>query len=301
MLGSADCAPWGAVVTLVYRYYDQAELERQLNARATVPDIMPILARYASESARMRDRLPCRLGVSYGPSEPERLDIFPAATAAPSPIFVFLHGGYWRLLDSSDSCFMADCLTRAGACVVAVNYALAPHVTLAEIVRQCRAAVAWVYRHAGEFGGDPARIHVSGSSAGGHLGAMMLAPGWEADFGVPDDLVAGATLLSGLYDLEPVRLGHPNEWLKLGTADVAALSPLLHLPERAVPLIVSYAPNETDEFKRQSEVYMAATMARGCPVHFVPMAGTNHYDIVFGLAEPTSPLARMVIEVMGLA
>jgi arylformamidase len=288
-------------VTFVYRYYDQAELERQLNARATVPDIMPILARYASESARMRDRLPCRLAVPYGASEPERLDIFPAATAAPSPIFVFLHGGYWRLLDSSDSCFMAECLTRAGACVVAVNYALAPHVTLAEIVRQCRAAVAWVHKQAGEFGGDPARIHVSGSSAGGHLAAMMLARGWEADFGVPDDLVAGATLLSGLYDLEPVRLGHPNEWLKLGAADVAALSPLSHLPERAVPIIVSYAPSETDEFKRQSEAYMAATLARGCPVHFVPMAGTNHYDIVFGLAEPASPLARMVIEVLGLA
>ena len=288
-------------MSFVYRYYDQAELDHQLNARATVPDIMPILARYASESARMRERLPCRLAVPYGPSEPERLDIFPATAGGPSPIFVFLHGGYWRLLDSSDSCFMAECLTRAGACVVAVNYALAPHVTLSEIVRQCRAAVAWVHKHAGEFGGDPAQIHVSGSSAGGHLAAMMLARGWEADFGVPDDLVAGATLLSGLYDLEPVRLGHPNEWLKLGAADVAELSPLLHLPERAVPIIVSYAPNETDEFKRQSETYMAATMARGCPVHFVPMAGTNHYDIVFGLAERASPLARMVIEVMGLA
>jgi arylformamidase len=287
-------------VTLVYRYYDQAELERQLNARATVPDIMPILARYASESARMRAALPCRLAVPYGPSEPERLDIFPAATRGPSPIFVFLHGGYWRLLDSADSSFMAECLTRAGACVVAVNYALAPHVTLAEIVRQCRAAVAWVHEHAGEFGGDPARIHVSGSSAGGHLAAMMLARGWESDFGVPNNFIAGATLLSGLYDLAPVRLGHPNEWLKLGAADVAALSPLSHLPERAVPIIFSYAPSETDEFKRQSEVYMAAAMARGCGVHFVPMPGTNHYDIVFGLAEPESPLAQKVIEVMGL-
>jgi arylformamidase len=288
-------------MTFVYRYYDQAELERQLNARATVPDIAPILARYASESARMRAGLACRLGISYGASEPERLDIFPAATREPGPIFVFLHGGYWRLLDSADSCFMAECLTRAGACVVAVNYALAPYVTLAEIVRQCRAAVAWPHPHAREFGGDPTQIHVGGSSAGAHLAAMMLTPGWEADFGVPDNLVAGATLLSGLYDLEPVRLGHPNEWLKLGAADVAVLSPLLHLPERAVPLVVSYAPSETDEFKRQSEAYMAAVMARGCPVRFVPMPATSHYDIVFGLAERESPLAHAVIETMGLA
>jgi len=288
-------------MTYVYRYYDQSELERQLNARATVPDITPILMRYASESARMRSGLPSRLGVSYGSSEPERLDIFPAVTSGPAPIFVFLHGGFWRLLDSADSCFMAECLTKAGACVVAVNYALAPHVTLAEIVRQCRAAVAWLYVHAREFGGDPMRIHVGGSSAGAHLAAMMLASGWQAALGVPDNLVAGGTLLSGIFDLEPVRLGHPNEWLKLSAGDITALSPLLHLPERAVPLVVSYAPTETDEFKRQSEVYMAAVMAGGSAVRFVPMPGTNHFDIVFGLADPQNPLAKATIEAMGLA
>jgi len=287
-------------MTLVYRYYDRSELERQLNARATVPDITPILARYTAESARVRACLPCRLAVSYGASEPERLDIFPAVSNGPSPIFVFVHGGYWRLLDSADSCFMAEHLTQAGACVVAVNYALAPVVTLTEITRQCRAAVAWLHAHAHEFGGDPARIHVCGSSAGGHLAAMMLVPGWEADFGVPNNLVAGATLLSGLYDLEPVRLGHPNEWLKLSTSDVAANSPLLHMPERAVPLVVSYAPSETDEFKRQSEAYMGAAAARGCPVRFVTMPGTNDYDIVFGLAHRESPLAKAVLETMGL-
>src|SRR5262249_39729475 len=123
----------GLIMTLVYRYYDQAELERQLNARATVPDITPILAQYATESARMR--LPCRLAVPYGASEPERLDIFPAPTSGPSPIFVFIHGGYWRLLDSADSCFMAEHFTQAGICVVAINYALAPSATLVEITR----------------------------------------------------------------------------------------------------------------------------------------------------------------------
>jgi arylformamidase len=287
-------------MTLVYRYYDQAELERQLNARATVPDITPILARYASESERARSRLPCRLAIPYGVSEPERLDVFPATIGDLSPIFIFIHGGYWRLLDSADSCFMAKHLTQVGACVVAVNYALAPSVTLAEITRQCRAAVAWVHAHGREFGGDPARIHVCGSSAGSHLAAMMLVPGWEADFGVPSNLVAGATLLSGLYDLEPVRLGHPNEWLNLSETDVAELSPLLHMPERAVPLVVSYAPSETDEFKRQSETYMGAAMAGGCSARFVAMPGTSHFDLPFGLANGKNPLANAVLETMGL-
>src|SRR5262249_46882492 len=114
------------VMTFVYRYYDQAELERQLNARATVPDITPILARYASESARIRARLPCRLSVSYGASEPERLDIFPVATRGPAPIFVFLHGGYWRLLDSADSCFLGGWFTQAAAGGVAGEFGVAP-------------------------------------------------------------------------------------------------------------------------------------------------------------------------------
>jgi len=116
----------------------------------------------------MRARLPCQLSVSYGAGEPERLDIFSAATKGPAPIFVFLHGGYWRLLDSADSCFMAECLTKAGACVVAVNYALAPFVRLAEIVRQCRAAVA-CHAHAGEFGVRP--ISASTSRRFWQLGA----------------------------------------------------------------------------------------------------------------------------------
>src|SRR5215831_4032279 len=186
-------------MTFVYRYYDQAELERQLNARATVPDFSAIMTRYASESARMRERLPCQLSVSYGASEPETLDIFPAAASGPAPIFVFLHGGMWRLLGSADSCFMAECLTQAGACVVAVNYALAPHVTLAEIVRKCRAAVAWVYAHARVFGGDAMRIHVGSSAAGAHLADIMFGSGGLGNPGLPNNLITCATYLSGWY------------------------------------------------------------------------------------------------------
>jgi arylformamidase len=283
-------------MTLVYRYYDQAELERQLNARGTVPDVSPFLARYAAESARMRASLPCRLGVPYGPTEPERLDIFPA-TKPEAPVFVFLHGGYWRALDSADSCFMAECFTKAGACVVAVNYALAPNARLTEIVRQCHAALIWLHRNIAEFGGDPRRIHVAGSSAGAQLAAMMLPNGSR---GEPGSFITGATLLSGLYDLQPVRLGHPNEWLKLDAAEVKALSPIRHLPAQRLPIVFSYAPSETGEFKRQSECYLALAEARGCPVRFVPMPDTNHFDIVFGLADPASPLAQAVMETMGL-
>jgi acetyl esterase/lipase len=92
-----------------------------------------------------------------------------SASKPGSPIFVFIHGGYWRMLDAADSTFMAQTFVEAGVAVVAINHALALAASVAEIVRQCRAGLAWVYQNAARLNGDPARIHVSGSSAGGHL------------------------------------------------------------------------------------------------------------------------------------
>ncbi|HXW28129.1 MAG TPA: alpha/beta hydrolase [Xanthobacteraceae bacterium] len=282
-------------MSLAYRYYDAETLDRQYNARATVADISPFLQSYREQTAAARATLACHLGLRYGDTPPERLDVFPAAPAdRPSPVFVYLHGGYWRLLDAADSAFMAPAFTQGGICVVAVNYALAPDVGLDEIVRQCRAALAWVFHHIGEFGGDGARVHVGGSSAGAHLAAMLIAPGWQAPFGLPEDAVAGATLLSGLYDLEPMRMTHVNEWLALDAAAAHRNSPLFHLPARPLPLVFSYAPNETDEFKRQTEIYLAACHAVGCRCEFVAMPGTNHFDLVLTTADPASPLTAAI-------
>jgi len=288
-------------MTPAFRYWTAAELDVQLSARGTVPDIGPFVAEYARLTAAARASLPCAVGVPYGPSEPERLDVFPArAGTGPAPVFVYVHGGYWRALDAADSGFMAETFTAAGACVVAVNYALAPAVTMDEIVRQCRAALAWVHANIGAHGGDPARIHVAGSSAGGHLAAALAGSGWAPAMGLPDPPVAGATLLSGLFDLDPVQRGEPNGWLRMDAAEARRSSPIHALPAAPVPLVVSYAPNETDEFKRQSEIYMAAAAARGCPVTFVPCPGTNHFDIVLELAKPDSALTRAVLAVMDL-
>jgi arylformamidase len=283
-------------MSLAYRYYDAETLDRQYNARATVGDITPFLEAYRERTAVARATLPCHLGLPYGVTPAERLDVFAALSAdRPSPVFVYLHGGYWRLLDAADSGFMAPAFTAAGICVVAINYALAPDVGLDEIVRQCRAALAWVFAHIGEFGGDPARVHVGGSSAGAHLAAMLIAPGWQAQFDLPEDAVAGATLLSGLYDLEPMRMSYVNEWMQLDAAAAHRNSPLFRLPARPLRLVFSYAPNETDEFKRQTETYLAACRAVGCHCEFVAMPGTNHFDLALATAEPATALTAAIL------
>lgn len=285
----------------LYRQYDRAALDVQYNARATVPDIQPILAQYTAQSRAARETLPCVADVAYGDHPDELLDIFPAAPRAGAPVFVFIHGGYWRLLSKDDSCNMAPAFTRAGAVVVTVNYSLAPAVTLDRIVDQNRRALAWVYRHIARHGGDPRRIHVCGSSAGGHLVGMLLAGGWHARYGVPAHVVAGAAPLSGLFDLRPLVHTHVNEWMRMSPADAERNSPALLPPGAACPLLASYGATETDEFKRQTDDYLQAWRARGLPARYVPMPDTNHYDIVLTLNDPASPLTRAIFAQMGLA
>ena len=269
-------------------YWDQAELDRQYSARGTVPDALAITAQYRARTEAVQARMECRRAIPYGPSEPERLDIYPAGPGA--PVFLFIHGGYWRLLDAADSGFMAAAMAQAGICTVAVNYALAPGPSLDEIVRQCRAAFEWVHANIAGFGGDPARINIGGSSAGAHLAAMIAA--------APERRVHGLTLLSGLYDLTRVPATHINEWMRMDSDAAGRNSPLWRLPPPGTRIVGSYAPNETDEFKRQSEVYFAACHAAGSPVTVVPVPGSNHFSIPFALADATSPLHQAVCAAM---
>ena len=205
---------------------DRATLDLQYNARATVPDIAPMLSDYASLSAQARATLPCALNVAYGPHPDETLDIFPAQGKQPGPVLIYLHGGYWRLLSKDDSSFMAPTLTRAGMTVVAVNYSLAPAVTLDHIVDQTRRAVAWVHQHIEQHHGDRQRLVIAGSSAGGHLAGMVLARGWQENYGMDSTAIAGAVLLSGLYDLSPLVDTHINDWMHLSLEAARRNSPI---------------------------------------------------------------------------
>jgi arylformamidase len=284
---------------MVYGTLTQPALDRQYDARATVGgDIEPFLSAYAKLTERARSACPCHIGLRYGATEPERLDVYPAASKTASPVFVYFHGGYWRLLDSADAGFMADCLTHEGVCVVAINYALAPSVSLGEIVRQCRAALKWVHRNIAAYGGDPNRIHVSGSSAGGHIAGMMLAAGWQRPAGLPADVVASASLFSGLYDLEPVRLSSVNGWARLDASSAEALSPIRHLPANMPRLLFALAPSDTDEFARQTIEYRQACDAVGCDTRLMVVPRSNHFDIVLQLCDPASALAKAVLDLV---
>jgi len=279
---------------------DTATLDREYNARATTPNVLDILAEYRARTDAAKAVLDWSTH-SYGGTGAERLDVYPAQADAASPVLVFIHGGYWRALDAADSGSMAPAFVAAGACVVSVNYTLAPAASLDRIVEECRRALAWVHRNIARFGGDPSRIHVAGSSAGGHLAAMLLAPGWQGALGLPERPVAGATLLSGLFDLTPIPRTHINEWMSLDEASAARNSPaLLPLPS-GLPVVLAYGDTETGEFKRQTRDFARQLREAGCEAELVPpRPSSNHFDLVFDFGEPGNPLHQATRRVMGL-
>ncbi len=283
------------MATTVFRGYDRRALDAEYNNRQKVKDAADYLERYASESARARAELACRLDVAYGPSPGETLDVFLAPGPAPAPVHVFVHGGYWHRLDKADFSFVARGLLPAGAAVVVINYALIPTVDMDELVRQCRASIGWIYRHAASFGGDRARISVSGHSAGGHLVAMLMSTDWPAfDAGLPADVLKAGCGISGLYDLEAIRLCYLNDVLKL-TPEAARLnSPVHHAPKRSGPLVLPVGSLEGPEYHRQSDDLAAAWRTRGLPCEAVHMPGLHHFSIVAELQDPKSELSRLI-------
>jgi arylformamidase len=284
----------------IFRGYDRDALDREYNNRKKVANAAELLARGAADSEATRRTLPCRLDVAYGGHAGETLDVFlPAAMGRPAPVHVFIHGGYWHLLDKKDFSYVARGLVPAGAAVAVINYALMPAVTMDELVRQCRAAVAWIHANAASFGGDPGRIFISGHSAGGHLVAMLMATDWPA-FGAPVGVVNGGCAISGLYDLEPIRLCYLNDVLKLTPEDAARNSPVRLAPPCAGGLIIAVGGLEGPEYHRQTDDLAAAWRARGFASDVLDLPGQDHFTIVAQLGDPESALGRAIRRQMGI-
>ena len=287
-------------------------LDRMYNNRGLVPQFDQHFTRWQQDSARARERQPCKLDIAYGELGSEVLDIFPAqnAAGASAPVLVFIHGGYWRSLDKSDQSMVAPAFARAGACVVIPNYALCPGtddkpVGVANIALQMVKAMAWVYRHIANYGGDPARITVVGHSAGGHLAAMMMAAQWQVyATDLPARLVHGGMSLSGLFELETIRqTPYLQVSLKLTPHEARQCSPAW-MPSpginkgRGVFYSVAGAL-ESAEFLRHNALVQSRWGSKTVPV-CEALPGLNHFSILEALVEPGTYLNRLALDLLEL-
>jgi len=278
-------------------------LDAQYNNRARIPEHAQIFERWATASALAREASGCVLDLPYGASSSETLDVFPSDQAG-APVLVFIHGGWWRSLDKRDHSFVAPAFTQAGAMVVVPNYALCPVVSIETIALQMTQALAWTFRNAARYGGDPRRIVVAGHSAGGHLAALLLCCRWrDVAPDLPAQLVSSALSISGLFDLEPLRrTPYLQTDLRLTRASVARLSPArFPAPSGATAarLFATMGALESEEFLRQNQLIREAWGERVVPIcETVP--NTHHLDVMHALVDPRARLHGLALDLLGL-
>ncbi len=291
-------------MTLVYRDLDQQALDFQYNNQAQVADPQRYIDWYKGASETARARVAHVRDVAYGGLPDERLDIFTPANAAAGdqrPAVIFVHGGAWRNLDLANSSFAAETFTARGALYVPIGFSRMPAAgSLDEMVAQVRAAVAWVRGNIDRHCGDPARLHLIGHSSGGHLAAMALCTDWPRMYGLPAEAIRSAILVSGIYDLEPVRLSFRNAMLKLDRAAELRNSPCRNLPTSGPPVLISYGEFDTPEFSRQAQEFEAAWQRRFGNARRLVLDRLNHYETIETLTDAQSALSRAAFALFGL-
>lgn len=274
----------------IYKQYDQAALNHQYNNRELVPGYQDYFDLWARLNVETQTSYTVFRDLEYGHLSAEKLDIYPSAKPK-SPTMIFIHGGYWQMMDKTDFSFMAQAFVPRDLCTVIIGYPLAPVVTMGQIVESVRAAITWVHDHILDFGGDPNQIYLCGHSAGGHLATMMMTHPYHP----PGITLRGICALSGLYDLIPIQRSHVNGPIDMSIETAIRCSPIQYQPI-TIPLILAVGGAESDEYHcQQKDLYDRWSPSNG---HITPLVlpGVNHFSILSELLESESALGRAVFD-----
>jgi len=285
---------------LVWLDMDQQQLDDAYDQIVYAPNRDQVGKRRVANSKNTRALLGMPERVAYGPSEIEKLDIY-RASQSNAPVNVFVHGGAWSANQGADYAFLAEPFVNAGAHYVILDFTNVDEAggSLFPMVEQVRRAVAWVFRNARSFGGDPTRLYLTSHSSGSHLAGCVVTHDWRKE-NLPLDILKGATLSSGMYDLKPVRLSKRSKYVRFTDEMEEALSSQRHIEKLHTPLILAHGTYETPEFQRQTRDFYAAVKAAGKPVELILGEGYNHFEMLETLGNPYGLLGRAVLAQMGL-
>ena len=276
----------------VYKQYNQEQLNNQYNMRLHVPDYAEYFDRWERLSRETAEHNTLLKDMPFGDHPEELLDIFPSKIHQ-SKTLVFIHGGYWHLLDKSMFRFLAEHFLKYNVTTVLINYPLAPRSSINEIVASCRKALQWLHDNIVRFNGDPGELYLMGHSAGGHLASMLMVEE-EAKF------VRAMISLSGLFRLEPVMLSYLNDSIGMDRENAANNSPVFLEPASDCPLLLVTGSEETDEFHVQSEELYNRWKDKCCSADLVIVPAKNHYSILDAVVEKDSILRDSINYLMKL-
>lgn len=271
------------------------ELEFQYNPQKAFPDFELYRKNREPKNERSLAELRRRADIAYGDHRLRKLDVYPAEGQANAPVHVFLHGGYWRAQDKQNFAFVAGTLVEQGITTAVINYELCPDSTLDEVADSAIAAMRWIFRNIGDYGGDAGNVTLSGHSAGAHLGAEIIAHDWAGE-GLADAGLAGATLISGIFDPAPARLTSVNAQLNLTDETIRRRNVEMRRPLLDCPVAIIAGSLEPWQWIDQSFRYFHHLYRHGFrpAVHVLP--GRNHFDI---LDEYLSPATQTVQTILG--
>jgi arylformamidase len=266
-----------------YRGMNREELDRAYNNVAAVPDVAEKIADFGRRSAVIYEGIGIKRDLAYGNAATQRIDWIPAPGVG-APTLAFIHGGYWQSLSKEKFAHIAAGPLAHGFNVALIEYTLAPEARIGAIAREIGQAIDFLAAHFKEWGADPARLCLAGHSAGGHLAA------WHRTHPAVS-LVLG---ISGLYDLEPIRLNYLNDKLDLTPAEVAAYSPEIHIGP-GVPSVLAVGSAELPELRRQTADYASCLRAHRELVEEISAPGYNHFTILETLAQPDGAALEAVV------
>jgi arylformamidase len=285
---------------IIWLDMDQQELDDAYDQIVYAPNRDQVAKRRLANSAAARARLGEPLRLAYGPTPIERIDVY--RTSKPNaPVAIFVHGGAWLHGNAAEHACLAEPFVEAGAHFAVLDFTNVADSggSLFPMVEQVRRAVGHLYRNAGSFGGDGNRLHLISHSSGSHLSGCVVTSDWSKD-GLPLDILKGAALSSGMYDLKPVRLSKRSKYVKFTDEMEQELSAIRHLDRLHTPLVLTCGTYETPEFQRQTREFAAAIKAAGKPVELIVGEGYNHFEMLETLNNPYGLLGRAVFKQMGL-
>jgi arylformamidase len=273
------------------------DLETEYSPRITIPDHAQIFARWARAAEDYRAEMlkagKAELGIIYGDTARQFIDLFLPAAGESAPLAMFIHGGYWRAMDPSFHSHMARGLNERGFAVAVVGYDLCPIVTIADIIEQVQRAGASLWQRFDR------RMLVCGHSAGGHLTAAMVATDWQKLWPkVPSDLVPAGYAISGVFDLRPLTKTSMNQDFRLDDAEAERISPILWTIPPGRALDAAVGDLESNEFKRQSRAMADAWGKAKAETRYAEMPG-NHFTVIDALADPTNAMVARIAELAG--